>query len=270
MNIIAADDEQLALESLVEAIEEAAPDAKIYPFRKVSEILEFAKSTLCEVAFLDIEMRGMTGIELAKELKDINPNINIVFVTGYSEFMKDAFSLHASGYVLKPPTKKTIERELNELRNPVKINTERIVACTFGNFDVFVDGNPITFRRNKAKEILAYLVDRKGSTVTIAEIASILFEDKEYDRSLQKQIQVYISDMISALKKADAQDIIIKKHNSISVNTNNFKCDYYDFLNMIPSAINSYHGEYMNNYSWAEFTTGWINQKIETGKIKIR
>lgn len=263
MNIIAADDEQLALESLVETIEEAAPYAKVYSFKKASEVLKFAESTLCEIAFLDIEMRGMTGIELAKALKDINPYINIIFVTGYSEFMKDAFSLHASGYVLKPPTKEQIEKELQELRNPVKTYTERIVVCTFGNFDVFIDGIPIKFKRSKAKEILAYLIDRKGSTVTVSEIASILFEDKEYDRSLQKQIQVYISDMISALKKVNAQDIIIKERNSISVNTNNFKCDYYDFLNMIPSAINSYHGEYMSNYSWAEFTNGWIEQKVK-------
>ena len=263
MNIIAADDEQLALESLVEAIEEASPDAKIYSFKKASEVLKFAESTLCEIAFLDIEMRGMTGIDLAKALKDINPKINIIFVTGYSEFMKDAFSLHASGYVLKPPTREAIEKELKELRNPVTVDTERIVACTFGNFDIFVNGEPITFRRSKAKEILAYLVDRKGATVTISEIASIVFEDKEYNRSLQKQIQVYISDMLSALKKVNAQNIIIKKHNSISVNKDNFKCDYYDFLNMNPSAINSYHGEYMNNYSWAEFTTAWINQRIK-------
>ena len=134
MNIIAADDEQLALESLVEAIEEASPNTKIYSFKKASEVLKFAESTLCEIAFLDIEMRGITGIDLAKALKDINPKINIIFVTGYSEFMKDAFSLHASGYVLKPPTREAIEKELKELRNPVTVDTERIVACTFLNF----------------------------------------------------------------------------------------------------------------------------------------
>lgn len=64
------------------------------------------------MAFLDIDMRGTNGMELAKRLKENQPKINIIFVTGYSEYMGDAFSIHASGYVLKPPTKEKIELEI--------------------------------------------------------------------------------------------------------------------------------------------------------------
>ena len=119
MNIIVVDDEKLAFESTVEAIINAQPDAKIFDFRKTAEALECLKNNLCEIAFLDIEMRGMTGIELAKKFKDINPKINIIFVTGYSDYMKEAFEMHASGYILKPPTKEMIEKEIKNLRNPI-------------------------------------------------------------------------------------------------------------------------------------------------------
>ena len=83
MKILAADDEALAREMLTDAIREALPDAEIFDFAKPSDLLEFAKETPCEIAFLDIHMRGMTGVELAKKLKDLNPKLNIIFVTGF-------------------------------------------------------------------------------------------------------------------------------------------------------------------------------------------
>ena len=122
----------------------------------------------------------------------------------------------------------------------------------------------------KSKEILAYLVDKKGTGVTNAELAAILFEEKEYDRSLQKQMQVYISDLMKVLKDAGASDVVIKKYNSLSVNIDTFQCDYYDFLKMDVYAINSYMGEYMINYSWSEFTTGMLEEKYRKYSSSFR
>ncbi|MGN0415574.1 MAG: LytR/AlgR family response regulator transcription factor [Agathobacter sp.] len=76
----------------------------VYSFDQPEEALEFCKSTPCEVAFLDIQMRNINGVELAKEIKLLNPQINIVFTTGYTDFMKDALEMHVSGYVMKPIT----------------------------------------------------------------------------------------------------------------------------------------------------------------------
>lgn len=83
MNILALDDEEIALEGLVSAEKKAEPSAAIYSFRKPKEVLELCKSTPCEVALLDIQMRNMSGVELAKELKFLNPGVNIIFTTGY-------------------------------------------------------------------------------------------------------------------------------------------------------------------------------------------
>ena len=80
MKILAVDDEALALEMLTEAIEEAVPDAELKAFRKPSELLAEAKANGCDIAFLDIHMRGTTGVELAKNLKEVNPKMNIIFV----------------------------------------------------------------------------------------------------------------------------------------------------------------------------------------------
>ena len=85
MNIIAVDDEKLALDVLVSTIHEVVSDAQIFGFRQPFDAISFAENESCDIAFLDIKMRGMTGLELAKRLKDINAKINIIFVTGYSE-----------------------------------------------------------------------------------------------------------------------------------------------------------------------------------------
>ena len=66
----------------------------------------------------DVEERH--GIVLAKKLKEIYPKINIVFVTGYSQYANEAFALHASGYVYKPVTADKIINEMENLRNPIK------------------------------------------------------------------------------------------------------------------------------------------------------
>lgn len=183
MKILAADDETLAREMLTDAIREAVPDADIFDFAKPSELLAFAGENTCDIAFLDIHMRGMNGVELAKKLKDLNPKLNIIFVTGFDQYTGEAMALHASGYIMKPVTKEKVELELSELRHPITPKSDVLlrVQC-FGNFDVFTpDGQPVHFERSRSKEVFAYLVHRHGSSCSIKEIAAALFEDEPYD-----------------------------------------------------------------------------------------
>lgn len=265
MDIIAVDDERLPLEGLVQTINKVCNGNKVTGFNNPFEALEHIKNHKTDVAFLDIEMFGMNGIELAKKCKENNPNLNIIFVTGYSEYAIDAFNVRASGYLLKPATEEAVKNELENLRIPYKCK-KRIYIQTFGNFELFVDNKPVLFSRGQAKELLAFLVDRKGSGASTSEIASVLWEDKEYTRSIKNQIQHIIAYLMQTLKEVNAQDIIIRSWNNIAVDKNKFDCDYYDFLNGNTKAINAFTGEYMNNYTWAEFTTGYLENKANTNK----
>ena len=101
MTIIAVDDEEIALENLESAIHEAKPSAEVAAFDKSSAALAYASENKCEAAFLDINMGGISGIALAKKLKLANPEINIIFTTGYSEYALEAVRMHASGHILK-------------------------------------------------------------------------------------------------------------------------------------------------------------------------
>lgn len=256
MKIIAVDDEKLALDTLVDSIEKAVPDASITGFRKPEDALTYVRENDCEIAFLDIKMRGMTGLELAKRLKDIRGEINIIFVTGYSEYSLDAFRLYASDYLLKPATPDAVKQAMEHLRTPVKpIQTKRVRFQCFGNFEVYVDNKPLIFGRAKSKELLAYLVDRMGASATMGELMAIMWDDGADTSSRQSNLRNLIADLKNVLSDVEVGNIILKSRNSIAVNCEMVDCDYYDFLRHIPYAVNAYRGEYMMQYSWAEITT---------------
>ncbi len=267
MNILAVDDEYYALELMKHSLEEVAGGSTVYLCRDVRSALQTATENKIDVAFLDIHMPEKNGVELARELKLLNPKVNIVFATGFSEYMKEGIDLRMSGYIMKPVTPEAVKTELENLRNPIEwSNEKRIKILTFGNFDIFVDGEPLKFERKQAKEILAYLVDKRGTSATYAELAAMLWEDEDYDRTKQKNLQVYIASLVKSLHSVEVKDLILKNRQGILVNTKIVDCDYYRFLEGDVRAINSFTGQYMSAYSWAEFTVGYLENQLQ--KIK--
>ncbi len=263
MKILAVDDEYFALELMKRALEEVAVGATVYLCRDARSALDVARANTIDVAFCDIHMPELSGIELAHELKKLNPKVNIVFATGFSEHMKEGIDLRMSGYILKPVTPEAVRTELENLRNPIEWRAEkRVKILTFGNFDVFIDGNPVKFDRKQAKEILAYLVDKRGTSATYAELAAMLWEDEDYDRTKQKNLQVYIASLVKTLQELGINDLILKNRQGILVNTKIVDCDYFRFLEGDTRAINSFTGQYMSAYSWAEFTVGYLENQL--------
>lgn len=269
MIIIAVDDERLALESLLSAIREALPEETPSAFRRASHALEYAAENGCDVAFLDIRIRGTSGLALAEKLKAINPNINIIFVTGYSEYALEAIQLYASDYLLKPVDACQIRRAMEHLRCPIPHRTEKKIRLQcFGYFEVYADGVPLHFKRTKSKEILAYLTDRMGASCTMGQLMTILWEDGLDTASRRSNLRNSISDLRQTLAEVGAENIISKNHNSICLNCSAVECDYYDYLQHKEDAVNQYHGEYMLQYTWAEITTGSL-LSIENTNEKI-
>ena len=259
MKILAVDDERLALQLLTDTIQKILPEAEIFCFGKPSEALSCAQKNPCDVAFLDVRMRSMTGLELARRLKDIYPKINIIFVTGYNEYVGEAMQLHASGYIEKPATEEKIRQELEDLRHPIERQHPAAllrVIC-FGNFEVYAsDGKPVHFDRAKAKECFAYLISRCGTSCSIRDIASVLFEDRPYDIKQSAYTRTILASMAKTLNTIGAGAVLDKSYNSVSLNTKQVDCDYFRFLDGEIAAVNHYQGEYMAQYSWAEFITG--------------
>lgn len=180
MKIIAVDDEQVSLGLLCAEIRKVVPQDELVTFRLPQEALEYAKSNSFDVAFFDIEMPGMNGIELAKKIKQLQPRTNFIFVTAYTKYALDAVQLHSSGYLLKPVTYSAIKQELDNLRFPKTYLGNYIFVRTFGEFELLVNGSEVHFRRSKSKEMLAYLVNQCDEGVTRKELAVALFHDESY------------------------------------------------------------------------------------------
>lgn len=261
MNILAVDDEKLALGALESALRRALPQAQVHGFRDSGEALAFADGTFCEAAFLDVQMREMNGLELAKRLKELHGHTNIVFVTGYTEYALDAVQMYASAYLLKPITPAKVLDAMAHLREalPQAESAGRVRVQCFGNFEVFAGGKPLVFRYSKTKELLAYLVDRKGAAVSSDELVAVLWEDKPVSASLRSQLRNSTADLGRALAEAGFTDVLIKTRRSLCVDTDKLECDYYRFLKGDMAAVNAYCGEYMRQYSWAEMTTGALS-----------
>lgn len=249
MRILLVDDEKLQLTRLEESVKSVLPTADIVSYTNPVSALEENKKQKIDIAFLDIEMPQLNGIQLAKALKGINPKVNIVFVTAFNRFALDAMKLRASGFITKPVNEEKVFEEVNGLRYPVELTpTKKLQIKCFGNFEVFHNGQPLKFSYSKSKELFAYLVDREGSAININELNAILWEEDHtsYLRNL-------ISDIQKTLASIGASDVFIKRHNECYIDVTKVDCDAYEYKNNNPEAIRMYRGEYMYQYSWPIF-----------------
>lgn len=266
MLILALDDEPLLLEALTAAIRRVRPEAQVLAFaRGAAALRELNERQLHpDAVFLDIEMPGISGIELAKRIKEQSPRANIVFVTGFSQYALEAMEMHSSGYVMKPVSDEKLRRELENLRFPPQPHAEgsRVRVQCFGNFEVYVDGRSVEFSRSRAKEVFAYLVNKRGTACTLQEIAAVLFEDAAYTLQLRDRARKLIQAMTQAFAACGETELFNKSYNSIAVRAELLDCDYYRFLAMDPAAVNAYTGEFMAQYEWAIFVTGYLDRQV--------
>ena len=119
-HVLLVDDEEIILNGGLPVLEEVMPDASVSCFTKASEAIAFARETPVALAFLDVEMGKISGLDLCRELLEINPVTNVIFLTAYMEYSFDAWATGASGFMLKPISAQEVRRQLTLLRHPVR------------------------------------------------------------------------------------------------------------------------------------------------------
>ena len=256
MIAITVDDEVLMLGALVAAIKVSPDISEVFQFSGCDDALAFVKENSADVAFLDINMRGMGGLALAEKIISFCPDCKIVFCTGYEEYAIPAFKLHASGYLMKPVSAEDVQVEIDNIKGVRKSQKPLTVKC-FGTFEVYARGEKLTFKRSKTKELFAFLVDRNGAGVTVAEIGVTLWENDE-DQKNQNYIHQLFRDLRQSLETVGAEGVFERNNYFYSINPEKLDCDYYAHLK---TGKPEFRGEYMSQYSWAEKTCGSLWKK---------
>ena len=252
MNILLVDDEAPALRELVDTVSEVLPGEQIYSFLKAQEAMACAETTHVDLAFLDINMRFIDGITMAKKLERLYPKCNIIFCTGYTEYALDALEVYCSGYLLKPITPEQIRNALEHLRYPLPQKKHRVELRCFGNFDVFCDGRPVAFKYKKTRELLAFLTDRNGAEATTREIMSAIFEESK--PSYFSNVRLDLLDTFASL---GVPEVILAAYGRMRIAREHVSCDYFDYLD---GKNTVFHGEYMAQYSFAEATCAALKE----------
>lgn len=198
------DDERLSGFYLKKLLEKRKEIAFVTLFTKPSELMEVLPSLSPDVVFIDVEMPGMTGLEIASRIQEMYEEADLIFTTAHAKYAIDAFRVHASGYLLKPVNERELDEEIERivkrkkaLRSPLietketketagEENGRAHIKC-FGTFEVFgaAGESPIRFPTAKAEELFAYLLLHSEGMLSAWSICEALWPENDPEKVIQ-------------------------------------------------------------------------------------
>lgn len=197
-----------------------------------------------DIWFLDIEMPGMSGLELAANIHDVEPDAVIVFTTAYDQYAVAAFEHEALDYLLKPiemdRLSRTIERwtkEKSRSIDPVVVNsdsTDKLFVQLLGTFHVAItNGKTLMWRTAKEKELFAYLLLNNPATSAVHRdrIIEKLWPDEPYEKA-----KIYLHTCVSLLRKnlrnVGIEHLLRYKSEHYILDKERIRADVYDFMDV--------------------------------------
>jgi two-component SAPR family response regulator len=246
------EDEPLMLKRFVRLSAGIADLDIVGRFESAGNALSFAKSNPVDIAFLDVELPIKNGIALAKELREIRRDMIIVFVSAYDEYIWECKQIGGDYYILKPYSEETLSIAMEKIRLLALRQQKSLYVQTFGRFVVYRNGRPLALS-GKAKEILAFIVTRRGKEVSNEEIYSTIWEDRPYGNVEMTVYYNALRRLKAFLKKEAISELLISTPRGQIVNTAMFDCDYYAWQDQNLSHRDRFEGEFLSEYSWAEY-----------------
>lgn len=276
MRVILIDDEHLALEHLGKKLEELDGVEIIGKYTNPYIALEEIRVEQPDAVFLDIEMPEMNGLEMAKEMKHVAPDVKVVFVTAYGEYAVDAFEINAVDYIVKPIRQERLKKTMNKLFGPkferVDSSRRTPMICCFHKFHFKLQGQQsevidVNWRTTKARELFAYLVHHRGKFVRKADLLEYFWSDSNSKDGFS-QLYSTIYQIRKTLKGINFPIKIINFENTYRLELNGVLLDVDEWEDRIKSlthvkketihdykkALDLYKGDYFekDDYWWAE------------------
>jgi len=281
------DDEPLALINMEKKLEEFDSIEVIKTFTTVKELMAEGPNLSFQVAFLDIEMPGMNGLEVAQLLQEWNPNIYIVFVTAYRDYAIQAFEIHSLDYLLKPISKARLETTINRIQALFHLEKKSLpvldqqkslltIQC-FGGFVVSYDEKTVLWRTVKTKELFAFLFSNLNSLIPRDTIIDALWTETDYKKA-RVQLHTTVSYLRTTLSTIGYVDVIQYANGCYILQLEDFQCDAYDLEQILNEKMESgklniekaevlvqkYQGEYMAtlDYPWIISKSNFMNNQF--------
>lgn len=257
MKTILVDDEPIMLSSFVRNSRDIPGLNIVGKFQFPEEALHYAKENPVELAVLDIAMPEMNGLELAKRLREIYPQLLIVFITAYDEYVQKSNELNADYYIVKPYKRETIEQMAKRMLLLAGRLKKEVTLQMFGRFMVYKNGVPVPLS-GKAKEILALIATKRGKEISNEEIYSTIWENREYSNVQMKVYYNALKRLKDTLEKEGLSELLISTTRGQLLNTAMTDCDYYEWQDKNSAPDNRFEGEFLSEYSWGEYMLGSI------------
>jgi len=263
MRAIIVDDEPIMIRRFIR-LSEGIPELRIVgQFQSAEEAMRYAREKPIELAFLDIAMPITNGVELAKQLRTLRPDVLIVFISAYDEYLREFNEIGGDYYIIKPYDRETIEMAMERIRLLGQRQQKPLYIQMFGHFAVLKDGKPIQLV-GKAKEILALVATRRGKGISNEEIFSTLWEEREYSNANMCVYYNALRRLKRALSNQGLGNLLLPIAKGQMINTALFDCDYYDWQDKNMSARDRFEGEFLSEYSWGEsILAGILNENDE-------
>lgn len=261
MKTIIVDDEMLAIKQFEMECKKIPWVNIAGKFQNAQQALEYAKKEKIEAAFLDIELSGMNGILLGKKLRELYPNLVVIFLTGYDNYTLDALYMKADYYLMKPYSSKDFQDVMENARLLIRRQKKRVFVRTLGRFDLIIDDQVVDLPNAKAKELFALCVDHKGGHVSMEEAVDKLWEDRIYDERVKNLYRKATMSLRKVFQEYGLEEVFVNKRGSCNINPELMNCDYFDVLEHKKQNLdykNMLVGTYMPEYSWAEETNAQL------------
>jgi len=238
LRIMIVDDEELAAMRLRRIVAEYGEPSEVVLFLDSQEAHEYAKTHAVDVAFLDISMPDINGMQLSKLLTDVNESIKIVFVTGYDAYAVHAFELNAVDYIMKPVTAERLNVTMKRIRAgrpSIEASRPPLEVFLFNGMTVSVrdaDGvrEAVKLRSPKTEELFAFLVCKR--TVHREEIIDTLWNGFVPDKAW-KNLNSTLYYVRKAINADGHKCEISMAGNEIRINADELYCDLHEFERLL-------------------------------------
>ncbi|MCG3087956.1 response regulator [Sporosarcina cyprini] len=284
---IIVDDEQLALRQLEKKLVKTNRVEVVGAYPNGTEMLKDMQHLQFDVAFLDIEMPGLSGLDLADVIKEWNKNIFIVFVTAYRDYAVQAFELDSIDYLVKPIMQERLEKTTLRIQEQMRIRSNEksstphqlktLKIICFKEFNVYHHNTPIKWKTAKVKELFAFFFTHLNSPTQRDTLIEILWPDVEYSRA-KIQLHTTLSYLRKLLSSIGQPNAILFSNGSYTMKLEQFECDVHQFENlleehlvitddsieMFEGIIDHYTGDYLecSGYDWALPKAQSVRQKM--------